>query len=144
MSSVQDYKKCPQCEGVCFTDFNCKSWEYYAYCQRCGYSYTHEIRRYPGGKAITRKNGCPIYRDREKRGYGAMRLSTKKGIAKIYGLSFWTALWARKTLQRFLQTDIADPEESYLFVWDWKTKSYKSIYGKAPESYDEVFPETND
>ena len=71
-------------------------------------------------------------------------LSTKKGIAKIYGLSFWTALWARKTLQRFLQTDIVDPEESYLFVWDWKTKSYKSIHGKAPESYDEVFPETND
>ena len=109
MSSVQDYKKCPQCEGVCFTDFNCRSQEYYAYCQRCGYSYTHEIRRYPGGKAITRKNGCPIYKDREKRGYGAMRLSTKKGIAKIYGLSFWTALYTNRECRIILRMLLCIP-----------------------------------
>lgn len=144
MSSVQDYIKCPQCEGVCFTDFDCKSQEYYAYCQRCGYAYTHEIRRFPGGKAITRRNGFLFYKDKEKRGYGAMRLAEKDGIARVYGLSFWTALWAGKTLQRFLQTDFADPDGTYLYLWDWKTKSYKSIHGKTPPSYDEEFPENNE
>ncbi len=144
MSSVQDYKKCPQCDGVCFTDFDCKSWEYYASCLRCGYSYTHEMRRFPGGKVITRKNGCPIYRDKEEYGYGIMRLSAKDGIAKIYGLSFWTALWAKKTLQRFLQTEIADPNETYLCVWDRKANRCKSIYGEMPPSYDEVISENYD
>lgn len=144
MSTVRDYKKCPQCGGVCSTDFDCKSLEYYAYCQRCGYSYTHEIRRYPGGKAITRNNGCPIYKDKEKRGYGVMRLASKEGIAKLYRLSFWESRWARRTIHMFLQTEIADPEMSYLFVWDRKSKNYKSIYGKIPQSYDEVFPETNE
>ena len=73
-----------------------------------------------------------------------MRLAEKDGIARVYGLSFWTALWAGKTLQRFLQTDFADPDGTYLYLWDWKTKSYKSIHGKTPPSYDEEFPENNE
>lgn len=70
-----------------------------------------------------------------------MSLVTKDGIARNYGLNFWTALWARNTFQRFLQTDTADPAESYLYVWDWKTRSHKSIHGKKLPSYDEAIPE---
>ena len=141
MSSVQGYEKCPKCEGVRFTDFNCRTWEEYAFCKRCGYTYAHEIRRFPGGKAITRRSGVPFYKNREKRGYGSMRLAEKEGVARIYGLSFLSVLWAKKTLRKFLQTEFADPERTYLYFWDWKTRSFKSFYGKTPPTYDENNPE---
>lgn len=141
MSSVQGYSKCPKCEGVCFTNFNCKTQEDYVFCQRCGYVYSHKLKRTRKGKVITRKNGYPFYKDKVKGGYGVMSLVTKDGIARNYGLNFWTALWARNTFQRFLQTDTADPAESYLYVWDWKTRSHKSIHGKKLPSYDEAIPE---
>lgn len=43
MSSVQDYRMCPQCKfKYAIFDYYCKSGAEYIFCERCGYSYRND------------------------------------------------------------------------------------------------------
>jgi len=57
MSSVIDEKKCEHCGGVATTEFDCRTFEEYVFCHRCGMIDNHVIVRDENGDAVLDEDG---------------------------------------------------------------------------------------
>lgn len=141
MGSVQDYEKCPQCGGVCYTDFETQTAEYYASCNRCGYSYSYTLKRCIRKRVVFNRDGTPVYKERESFGYGTAHEAVKNGFTRRYSFHKPYIKRYKRAFNKFLSSKYADTKESKLIIWDIKTNTLKSLYGDMPPSFDEVVAE---
>jgi rubredoxin len=88
MSSVLDYQQCPQCkfEQADF-EYNCRTFEEYLQCRRCGYSESLDREEDSEGKATYKRNvvegaGVLFYRGKGAIGYTSYFLATQEEVKK--------------------------------------------------------------
>ena len=118
MSSVIDYKKCPRCGGVLYTEFNCRTYEEFSVCNRCGINYTTEG---------------------EKPAFGRCLIYSKKGIGHSFSFAEPIDRKIKKWYSKLMKDKNIDPDRSYLMAWDPEKKEVVPIFGNDPGLYEEEF-----
>ena len=133
MSLLIDGRECPQCHGAALYMGNC--WEDWLLCPFCGYHVwvVPVIDRKGGAEEIKRtKDGKPIRRSYERKGYGAYCLASKSGRGKFGGISKKNLNDAGKIIAKFKRSckerDV-DPTASYLTKWDEAKKNVLLLAG---------------
>lgn len=138
MSSVTDYEKCPQCGGIYVVDFNCRTYEEYKFCHRCGKTEEYSMIRDANDKPVLDEKGLPKYESKENDGYGSIRIAGKKGISTCYSFSEPFDLEEmKKDYLKTLESPDVDEEKSYLICWDAEEKKIVVIFGDDPGTYQE-------
>lgn len=136
MSSVTDYEKCPQCGGIYVVDFNCRTYEEYKFCHRCGKTEEYSMIRDANDKPVLDEKGLPKYESKENDGYGSIRIAGKKGISTCYSFSEPFDLEELKNdYLRTLESSDVDEEKSYLIYWDAEEKKIVVVFGDDPGTY---------
>ena len=138
MSSVQDTIKCPQCGGCYTTDFDCRTFEEFKFCERCGKKELVELVRDENGEAVLDAEGKPTYRESSHFGYGCLRLAGKKGGATLYSMTEPLTEQAAEEIQNSFNTELVDVGKSYLTKWDDEKKDVVALFGEVPQTYDEM------
>ncbi len=142
MSSVQDVTKCPNCGGMYVSDFDCRTFESYYFCNRCGRTEEHKIVRDNDGKAVLDEDGLVKYEHSVGGGYGCARFSFDK-IAQLFPI---VRHLDKEIKNDYLKT-IEDPQikkdECYLTAWNEERNEIIAVFGKLPQSYDEFKNETD-
>ena len=146
MSSVQDYEKCPQCGGVYVVEFNCRTYEEYKFCNRCGKKNKFVIARDKDGKAIMEDEDkkIPKYSTENNDGYGCFAIAGKKGVTAVYHFDNPVDVEQIKSEHLKILKESAkeiDEEGCYMTYWDDEKKEIVALFGKLPQSYDEIFEE---
>lgn len=137
MSSVVGYRKCPRCGGVMSTEFNCKTFEEWAACKRCGRREGWHYARDDEGNVFRDSDGNPIVENDNIEGYGVANLEFDGcGV-------YWPMLKiGDEELKAAFYEEIANnpyvtKEECYLTVWDDASQTVKAEYGTLPMLFDE-------
>ena len=140
MSSVSSTEKCRICGGVKHTDFNCKTFEEWELCQKCGYSLSYQaILTEENGEYILDENGKRTYRlEEDENPCGACYFTFKDGTSKFGPLSNDTKEEDVLGLFNLRDNSIFDLDESYIYYRNPETGEFKLLFGnKEPESYEE-------
>lgn len=137
MSSSITYEKC-KCGGILTTDFNCRTFEQYSMCDRCGYLYSYELKRDDNYKAVFDENNKPIYIEQEKEGYGCACFWTKNGFGQIHHFNEPITKEIEDEFYKVLEDENIDKNKSYLLSYDKATNFTRAIYGKIPLSHNEL------
>lgn len=136
MSSVQDYEKCPQCGGVYVVEFNCRTYEEYKFCHRCGKTEEYSIIRNDDGEPVLDEKGAPEYITKDNMGYGCIFLSGKKGVSTSYSFNEPYDLEEMKeSYLKSLENPDIDAETSYFVYWDTDKKEIVVLFGYDPGTY---------
>lgn len=141
MSSVQDTIKCPQCGGCYTTDYDCKTFEEFKFCERCGKKELVELVHDENGVVILDAAGKPSYRESSHFGYGCLKLVGKKGGATLYSMTAPLTDEAATEIQKSFNTEVVDVGKSYLTKWDDEKKDVVALFGEVPHTYDEMIEE---
>lgn len=141
MSSVQDTVKCPQCGGEYTTDFDCRTFEEFKFCSRCGKKELVSLIRDENGNAVYDADNKPQYREESHFGYGCLCLVGKKGGATLYSMTEPLNDETAKELQNSFNTELVDVGKSYLTKWDPDKKDVVAVFGEVPKTFDERFSE---
>ena len=144
MGSVQDMIKCPQCNGIYMTDFNYRTQEEFRNCSRCGRTERWFIIRDEEGNAVLDKDGR-VQMDYElQQGCGSARVFFKNGVGQIWSFSEPIDEETKQAYLEILKKPEVNKEESYLTFWDSQKNEVLAVYGKLPETYDELMEETKE
>lgn len=136
MSSFQDYEPCPQCGGICFVDFNCRTHEEYRFCERCGKTEKYYIRRDDELNAILDENGAPEYVDEKSGGYGCITIVMNEGVSTVHSLDETFDLEKMKAnYLKKLEDPKVNKENSYFTYWDSESKQIVAVFGEDPGEY---------
>lgn len=136
MSSVQDYEKCPQCGGVCVVEFDCRTYEEYKFCHRCGKTEEYSIVRNDDGEPVLDEKGAPEYITKDNMGYGCIFLSGKKGVSTSYSFNEPYDIEEMKAYYlKTLENPDIDEETSYFVYWDTEKKEIVMLFGYDPGTY---------
>lgn len=142
MSSVQDMEKCPQCGGIYITDFDCRTFEEYKFCDRCGKAEQWVIQSDESNQICLDEDGKPKWRYIDKPGYGCIALFSKKGMGRMCAL----IEPLNDAIKSDFLKDISQPEidetKCYLTAWDEENNEIVAVFGNLPQSYDEYMSET--
>ena len=128
MSSVLDYRHCPQCkfEQADF-EFNCRTSEEYLQCRMCGYCEYVDRETDSEGKVsfkhrVIRGAGALLYRRKGAIGYCARYLATQEEVSEA-------AQW----LSEKLAAGEVRPSSAYLSRWNKETPSVELVIGRLYE-----------
>ena len=141
MSSVQDTVKCPQCGGCYTEDFDCRTFEEFKFCHRCGKKELVTLVRDENGNAVYDSENKPQYKEESHFGYGCLCLAGKKGGSTLYSLSKPLTDDELANIQDSFNQEVVDIGKSYLTKWDDEKKDIVAVFGEVPKLYDET---TND
>lgn len=142
MSSVQDTVKCPQCGGCYTEDFDCRTFEEFKFCHRCGKKELVTLVRDENGNAVYDADNKPQYKKESHFGYGCLCLVGKKGGSTLYSLSKPLSDEELANIQGSFNQEVVDIGKSYLTKWDDEKKDVVAVFGDVPELYDETTEET--
>ncbi|MGB8028373.1 MAG: hypothetical protein WCF30_01805 [Terracidiphilus sp.] len=133
MSSVLDYRQCPQCkceQADC--EYNCRTFEEYLQCRKCGYSESVDREEGSEGKEtykpkVVEGAGALFYRWYGAIAYTCYYLATQEEVAE-----------AEQWLREKLAAGQVRPSSAYLSRWDKEAKAVKFVIGdfSKPFSYD--------
>lgn len=143
MSSILDSEKCSQCGGEYLVNYHYNTQEEYGFCDRCGKSHFRKIKRDTNHNICRDADGCIIYVEDSKEGYGICR------ICYIDAGGYTSSLKEPlndKQINSFREAMLlpeVDEEKSCLTSWDCKNKKIVAVYGKVPPSFDEICEENN-
>ncbi|SPE25288.1 hypothetical protein SBA5_490063 [Candidatus Sulfotelmatomonas gaucii] len=128
MSSVLDYRKCPQCkfEQADF-EYNCRTFEEYLQCRMCGYCEVVDREIDNEGKVtykhkINEGAGALFYRWQGAIGYTSYFLSTQEEVTE-----------AEQWLREKLAAGQVRPSSAYVSRWDKETRSVEFVIGRLFE-----------
>lgn len=141
MSSVQDTVKCPQCGGCYTEDFDCRTFEEFKFCHRCGKKELVTLVRDENGNAVYDADNKPQYKEESHFGYGCLCLAGKKGGSTLYSLSKPLTDDELTNIQSSFNQEIVDIGRSYLTKWDNEKKDVVAVFGEVPKLYDETTEE---
>ena len=144
MSSVQDEEKCPQCGGCYTTDFDCRTFEEFKFCHRCGKREEYKLIRNEQGKAILDKDGQPKYIEESRFGFGCLMLAGKKGVSALYSMPEPLTDGMINDIKKTLEEDDVDADKSYLTKWDDEKHDVVAVFGTVPKLYDESFEDEDE
>jgi len=144
MSSVQDTVKCPQCGGCYTTDFDCRTFEEFKFCNRCGKKELVTLVRDKNGNTVYDADNKPQYKEESHFGYGCLNLAGKKGGATLYSMTEPLTDEAAEEIRNSFNTELVDIGKSYLTKWDENTKDVVALFGAVPKLYDEMMAEDED
>lgn len=144
MSSVQDTVKCPQCGGCYTTDFDCRTFEEFKFCHRCGKKELVTLVRDENGNAVYDADNKPQYKEEAHFGYGCLKLAGKKGGATLYSMTEPLTDEAAEEIRNSFNTELVDVGKSYLTKWDEDKKDVVALFGKVPRLYDEMTAEDDE
>lgn len=85
MSSVSEYKKCEQCGGVVYEDYNCRTGESYSSCKNCGKTRVFYLERDAEGEPLMDINGKYLTAAQELPGFGAFSFRWEGIMARESG-----------------------------------------------------------
>ena len=136
MSSVQDSETCPQCGGTYYVEFNCRTYEEYKICERCGKMERYLMIRDNASNAVLDENGAPKYISENKDGYGSMLFVMNKGVSTMHSLQEPFDLEeAKANFLKNLENPNVNKENSYFTYWDVENKKIVVLYGDDPGEY---------
>lgn len=146
MSSGINYEKCPQCGGVYVIELDCSTFEEYCYCNRCGKTNNFVVARDKDGNAIIEDENCGIvkYINESSDGYGCLAIADMNGVKTIYHYDHPVSVEQIKNEYLNILNEGESEikvDECYLTYWDDEKKEIVALFGKLPESYDEVMGE---
>ena len=144
MSSVQDTVKCPQCGGCYTTDFDCRTFEEFKFCHRCGKKELVILVRDENGNALYDADNKPQYTEESYFGYGCLCLAGKKGGSTLYSLTNPLTDEELANIQGSFNRDVVDIDKSYLTKWDADKNDVVSVFGEVPKLYDEMMAEISE
>ena len=144
MSSVQDTVKCPQCGGCYTTDFDCRTFEEFKFCHRCGKKELVILVRDENGNAVYDADNKPQYTEESLFGYGCLCLAGKKGGSTLYSLTNPLTDEELTNIQESFNRDVVDIDKSYLTKWDADKNDVVSVFGEVPKLYDEMMDEISE
>ena len=144
MSSVQDTVKCPQCGGCYTTDFDCRTFEEFRFCHRCGKKELVILVRDENGNALYDADNKPQFTEESHFGYGCLCLAGKKGGSTLYSLTNPLTDEELANIQGSFNRDVVDIGKSYLTKWDADKKDVVSVFGEVPKLYDEMMAEISE
>lgn len=142
MSSVQDYDKCPQCDGIYVMDFDCRTLEEYRYCNRCGKRESHTIKKKKDGTVIRDAEGNVKYKYYSSFGFGCFAIQNRKGVRAIHNLLKPADDEIKQDFQKTIQDPDVDADHCYLTSWDPEEQKITAVFGRLPMSYDESMSDT--
>ncbi len=138
MSSVQDTIQCPQCGGCYTTDFDCRTFEEFKFCHRCGKREEIKMVRDEKGAPILDENNNPKYIEGSHFGYGCLKLAGKQGVSALYSLSGPLTEESFNSIKESFDNEDIDIGESYLTRWDEEKNDVIAVFGSLPPRYDEI------
>lgn len=141
MSSIQKEEKCPQCGGCYFEDFDCRTFEEFKFCHRCGKKELVTLVRDENGNAVYDANNKPQYREESHFGYGCLCLAGKKGGSTLYSLTQPLTDNELANIQGSFNEDVVDIGKSYLTKWDEDKKDVVPVFGEVPKTFDYLYSE---
>ena len=141
MSSVIDEKKCEHCGGIASVEFDCRTFEEYVFCHRCGMIGNRIVACDEDGDALLDADGNVQYKMEGLPGFGCMGFYKKNGVGVIYPLDKPYDEAARQTFFAELNNSQLDPDRCYFTRWDFDTNKVVSVYGEIPPTYDEAMEE---
>ena len=144
MSSVLDSEKCEHCGGVATTEFDCRTFEEYVFCHRCGMIDNHVIVRDENGDAVLDEDGKMQFKTESLPGFGCLAFYKKGGVGVIYPLDRPYDESARQAFFAELNNPQLDPDKCYFTRWDFDTNQVVSVYGNIPQTYDEAEKESEE
>lgn len=144
MSSVQDTVKCPQCGGCYTTDFDCRTFEEFKFCHRCGKKELVILVRDEKGNAVYDADNKPQYTEESHFGYGCLCLAGKKGGSTLYSLTNPLTDEELTNIQGSFNRDVVDIGKSYLTKWDADKNDVVSVFGEVPKLYDVMMAEISE
>lgn len=142
MSSCIDYIKCEHCGGVCLTEFDCRTFEEYYFCERCGMVNNYKISRDEKGNTIRDENGKVQYKTETLEGFGCIGLYSKTGLGLLSPLEKPFEESEKEYFLGELNNPDIEPEKCYFTRWDSDTNQVVSVYGEIPPLYDDEMKET--
>ncbi len=128
MSSVSDYQQCPQCKfEEADREYNCRTFEEYLQCRKCGYSESVDREEDSEGKAtykhkVVEGAGALFYRWKGAIAYASCYLATDEDVTE-----------AEQWLQERLAAGQIRPGSAYLSRWNKETRSVEFIVGRFYE-----------
>ena len=138
MSSVISHEKCPRCGGVLSIEFDCRSFEEWKGCSRCGRRDGWHYIRDEEGNAVLDAQGQPQKEFDDLPGYGVAYLQFEK-VGVCYPL---TQANDEKLKEVFYQelhnNDKLIKDKCYLTVWNDGIGEVEAEYGNVPETFDEM------
>ncbi len=138
MSSVQDSIKCPQCGGCYTTDYDCRTFEEFKFCHRCGKREEIKMVRDEKGAAVLDENRSPKYTESSHFGYGCLKLAGKQGVSALYSLFGPLTEESFNSIKESFDNEDIDIGESYLTRWDDEKNDVVTVFGSIPPKYDEM------
>ena len=142
MGSVISYEKCSQCGGVYVIDYNYRTGEEYHFCQRCGKLHNHAIVRDENEDFCYDENDELKFKDESCNGYGCMALASQ-GFTSIYHIDRPVDDEIKEEYLEIVSGEDVDKDECYLTIWDEEKAEIRALFGKLPESYDELYCDDN-
>ena len=144
MSSVQKEEKCPQCGGCYFEEFDCRTFEEFKFCHRCGKKELVTLVRDENGNTVYDADNKPQYTEESHFGYGCLCLAGKKGGTTLYSLTNPLTDEELANIQGSFNRDVVDIDKSYLTKWDADENDVVSVFGEVPKLYDEMMAEISE
>lgn len=139
MASIIDCKKCDQCGGVIYYEFNCRTDEEFAVCKNCGACYTTTLLRTESGDVVMNDTGHWQYVHEKSSGSGCIYITLKNGIGQVSSLK---PNLTSEQIQEFLSVlsdEDVNAEESYLYIWNDAEKKIDVLFGPKPVLYEDVY-----
>jgi len=128
MSTVMDYQQCPQCKfEQADREYNCRTFEEYLQCRKCGYSESVNREEGSEGKVtykhkITEGAGVLFYRRKGAIAYASCYLAAQEEVAE-----------AEQWLREKLAAGQIRPGSAYLSRWNKETESVEFVIGRLYE-----------
>lgn len=124
MGSVISYEECPRCgtEDGMFEDFYYKTGEIYCFCQHCGYTDNHTLKR-EDGKFIKDKDEY-IWLNEHKEPWGAYAIFGESGVGTL------GVFEEKPNIDNLIKDMFDKPEEVKSFTiswWDGKKLNKKQL-----------------
>lgn len=135
------HEKCPQCGGVYIFESECGNYlEEYSWCNRCGKKTESSVARDKDGNVCFDVEGNVIWNNIASAGYGCFAIARDEASA-IYHLTEPVNETIKQDFFKAIEEEGVIKEECYLTSWDDEKKELIAIFGKLPETYDEMMSE---
>ena len=137
MSLSITHEKCPRCGGVLMVEFDCRTFEEWGMCNRCGRRSGWHYVRDENGEVIFDESGEPKKEVDELVGFGAAYFQFKE-IGACYSIPKPFDEEEKSIFYQELdENDDLIKEKCYLSVWDDELGNVRAEYGVIPKTYDE-------
>ena len=136
MGSSITYERCPRCGGVLTVEFDCRTFEEWESCNRCGRRSGWHYIRNEDGEVVLGENKQPQREADDLKGYGAAYFQFD-GVGVCYSLTKPFDEEEKRIFYKELnENDKLKKEKCYLSVWDEELGNVRAEYGVIPEIYE--------